>query len=196
VFLAIDSSAGTQVALVDSEGETLAEALSDNPRGHAEIIGVLLERAFVDAGATPSGVTAVVMGIGPGPFTGLRVGMAAASAFAQSRALPLLPVVSHDAWGWGVGEDTVVVTDARRGEVAYSIYRASESAERIVGPSLAKPEELDAQLGAHASARRVNATEIPAAALARVAQGFLAGGHEFPDPAPQYLRSPDVTLPR
>lgn len=196
MFLAIDSSAGTQVALVDSEGGTLAEAVSDNPRGHAEVIGVLLERVFADAGVTPSDVTDVVMGIGPGPFTGLRVGMAAASAFAQSRALPLLPVVSHDARGWGVDEDTVVVTDARRGEVAYSIYRASGSTGRIAGPLLARPEDLDAQLGAHASARRVNATDIPAAALARVARGFLASGREFPDPAPQYLRSPDVTLPR
>ena len=193
MFLAIDSSAGTQVALVDHQGTTMAEALSDNPRGHAEVIGLLLEQVFADSALTPADITHVVMGVGPGPFTGLRVGMAAASAFAQSRALPLLPVVSHDAWGWGVDEDTVVVTDARRGEVAYSIYRASAASDRIAGPALVRPETLDVELGQHASAARVTADHIPAAALARVAQGFLKSGREFPSPAPQYLRAPDVT---
>lgn len=196
MFLAIDSSAGTQVALVDPQGVTRAEASSDNPRGHAEVVGVLLERVFAEAGLTPSELTHVVMGIGPGPFTGLRVGMAAASAFAQSRSLPLLPVISHDACGWGVSEDTVVITDARRGEVAYSVYRASDSLERIAGPLLARPETLDDDLGAHASATRVVTEEIPAAMLAKVARDFLASGREFPKPAPQYLRSPDVTMPK
>jgi tRNA A37 threonylcarbamoyladenosine modification protein TsaB len=95
-----------------------------------------------------------------------------------------------------VSEDTVVITDARRGEVAYSVYRASESLERIAGPLLARPETLDDDLGAHASATRVVTEEIPAAMLAKVARDFLASGREFPTPAPQYLRSPDVTMPK
>jgi hypothetical protein len=80
--------------------------------------------------------------------------------------------------------------------VAYSVYRASDSLERVAGPLLARPETLDDDLGAHASARRFIAEEIPAATLAKVARDFLANGRKFPDPAPQYLRSPDVTMPK
>ena len=196
MFLSIDSSAGTQVALVTNEGLILAEALSADPRGHAEMMGVLLEQVFAKAQVSPSDLTSVVMGIGPGPFTGLRVGMAAASAFALSRGLPLHPVISHDAWGYFSDHDTVVITDARRGEVAYSVYRAGAATPREVGPALARPENLDEALGDAWQLPRITAEQIPAAQLALVARDYVARGLEFPDPSPRYLRQPDVTPPQ
>ncbi len=88
MFLAIDSSLGTSVAVVSPAGVILAENSRSDPRGHAENIGSLLQETLVEAGVEPSEITRVVMGVGPGPFTGLRVGMAAAEAFALSRAVP------------------------------------------------------------------------------------------------------------
>ena len=193
MILAIDSSSGTSVAVVDHSGRTLSECLSADRRAHAELIGVLIQDALERAGITPADVTAVVMGIGPGPFTGLRVGMAAASAFAHARALPLFPVVSHDSVGWTLDEG-VVVTDARRGEVAYSVYCRGASERRVNGPALAKPDELEGVLGDYRDYPRHTSEQISAADLARVQIEMARSGAAFPPPSPVYLRAPDVTV--
>ena len=193
MILAIDSSSGTSVAVVDQSGRALSESQSADRRAHAELIGVLIQDSLERAGITPADITAVVMGIGPGPFTGLRVGMAAASAFAHARALPLFPVVSHDSVGWTLDEG-VVVTDARRGEVAYSVYRRGAPGRRVAGPALAKPDELDRVLGDYQDYRRHTPDLVSAADLARVQIEMVRAGAEFPPPSPVYLRAPDVTV--
>ncbi|HWH98206.1 MAG TPA: tRNA (adenosine(37)-N6)-threonylcarbamoyltransferase complex dimerization subunit type 1 TsaB, partial [Pseudolysinimonas sp.] len=121
MLLAIDTSAGTSVAVVDG-GRVLAEVDEPGTRRHAEAIGTLLRAALVDAGIEPRQVAGVVAGMGPGPFTGLRVGIAAARAFAFGIGVPVHPVVSHDAIAFGREERVLVVTDARRREVAWSLY--------------------------------------------------------------------------
>ena len=109
------------MAVVSPGGEILSERSSTDARGHEENIGALMQEALDASGVTPAELTGVVMGVGPGPFTGLRVGMAAAEAFAMSRSLPLVPIISHDAPAHGA-VDCVVITDARRGEIAFSVY--------------------------------------------------------------------------
>ncbi len=64
--------------------------------------------------------------MGPGPFTGLRVGIAAARAFAAGRGIPVHPVASHDAVAFGRTAPTLVVTDARRREVAWTTYEPGD----------------------------------------------------------------------
>jgi tRNA threonylcarbamoyl adenosine modification protein YeaZ len=193
VFLAVDSSLGTSVAVVSSDGQILSESSSDDTRGHAENIGALLQDALSSAGITPAEITHVVMGVGPGPFTGLRVGMAAAEAFAHSRSLPLFPLVSHDAEALGAG-DVVIVTDARRGEVAYSVYRGESVFRRVLGPALARPENLEHELGEHSSLPRIQAETISAGKLGQVAHAYLTAGVSPESRAPRYLRAPDVTV--
>ncbi len=193
MFLAVDSSLGTSVAVVSSEGHILSESSSDDTRGHAENIGALLQDALSSAGITPAEITHVVMGVGPGPFTGLRVGMAAAEAFAHSRSLPLFPLVSHDAEALGAG-DVVIVTDARRGEVAYSVYRGESVFRRVLGPALARPENLEHELGEHSSLPRIQAETISAGKLGQVAHAYLTAGVSPESRAPRYLRAPDVTV--
>jgi len=193
MFLAIDSSLGTSVAVVSGEGAILAEALSDDHRGHAENIGALIEEALANAGIRPAEVTHVVMGVGPGPFTGLRVGMAAAEAFALSRSLPLVPIVSHDAEAFGLG-DVVIVTDARRGELAVSVYTGDAVARRVLGPLLARPENLDDALAEYDSLPRIEVASVSAGKLGQVAHSYLEAGVTPESPAPQYLRAPDVTV--
>jgi tRNA threonylcarbamoyl adenosine modification protein YeaZ len=194
MFLAIDSSLGTSVALVTLDGVAVHEANSVDPRAHAERIGELLQECFDHTSHTPDDVTHVVMGVGPGPFTGLRVGMAAAAAFSLSRGLPLLPVVSHDALGWWAENEYVVVTDARRGEVAYSVYGNRSDHRRVVGPALTTPDLLDEVLGAAKNFPRNTSSEVSATALALVAKDFVAKNLEFPSSVPLYLRAPDVTV--
>jgi len=193
VLLAVDSSIGTSVAVVSLSGEILSEHSSADHRAHAETIGVLMQGALDQAGVTPGDITAVVMGVGPGPYTGLRVGMAAAQAFALSRALPLWPVVSHDATGWLRG-DCVVVTDQRRGEVAFSVYRQGVPHARTLGPELAKPEDVDDRVGDARDFPRLDPEGVSAGALGVVALAFQAQGLAVPGPQPVYLRAPDVTV--
>jgi tRNA threonylcarbamoyl adenosine modification protein YeaZ len=194
VILAIDSSIGTSVAVVSLEGHVLAHCGSADPRAHAELLGVLLTSALEHAGVTPGHITGVAMGVGPGAFTGLRVGMAGAQAFALSRNLPLYPVVSHDALGWAVDTDTVVITDARRGEVAFSVYSPSAPLRRVRGPELSTPALVHEALGDAAALPRIEGLSIDASVLALVALHARAEGLSLPERRPMSLRAPDVTV--
>ncbi|HEY1105724.1 MAG TPA: tRNA (adenosine(37)-N6)-threonylcarbamoyltransferase complex dimerization subunit type 1 TsaB, partial [Agromyces sp.] len=87
MLLAIDTSTGTSVAIVDRDRatgdlRTLAETGTDDTMRHAEVIGGFIRDALATAGIDPASLSGVAGGMGPGPFTGLRVGIAAAHAFA------------------------------------------------------------------------------------------------------------------
>jgi tRNA threonylcarbamoyl adenosine modification protein YeaZ len=130
--------------------------------------------------------------MGPGPFTGLRVGIAAARAFAFGAGIPVVPVVSHDAIAFGATEPSIVVTDARRHEVFWSTYAPTDAtglAPRTAGPNLAKADELDT-LGL----RLLNPGRVGAGALGMVAELQYALGLPMAADEAIYLRSPDVTL--
>lgn len=197
MLLAIDTSAGTAVALVGDDGRMLSERSTPDTRRHAEVIGPFLADVFDEAAVAPAAVTAVAVGIGPGPFTGLRVGIAAARTFALARAVPLLPVPSHDAVALALVESGsvagrfAVVTDARRREVAVTEYAAG-----LPLPSVVRPASLALRVGWAPDHGVVvhEVLEIPAVPLARVALLRLAAGENLPAPEPLYLRAPDVTL--
>jgi tRNA threonylcarbamoyl adenosine modification protein YeaZ len=187
VILAVDTSLGTAVAVIDADGRTVAEASTPDPLGHAEVIGDLLAQV-----ARP-GITHVVAGMGPGPFTGLRIGIAAARAFALGRGIPLIPIPSHFAVALELGADgpIAVVTDARRREIAVSVFDGTD-ADGI--PDLVQPTRLEKR-GAEVSEPVHEATTLSAAALARVGAGAIASGRVLADAEPLYLRSPDVVQP-
>ena len=186
MILAIDTSAGTSVALV-GDG-IVAEAATDDTRSHAEHIGVFIERVLADSGVTPDAVTAVVVGLGPGPFTGLRVGIAAGIAFALGRDVPIYGVPSHDAAAVGHSSRTVV-TDVRRRELAWTTYRDGVA---VNGPSLTTEGTLanDVDLGEFPEVRAVT---ISAALLATAALNRIERGDDLASLTPLYLRAPDAT---
>jgi tRNA threonylcarbamoyladenosine biosynthesis protein TsaB len=218
VILGIDTSLGTAVAVVDADGVVRSEATSANPLGHAEVIGDLLAGALAAASVTaaigarvdapaPTALTHVVAGMGPGPFTGLRIGIAAARTFALARDLPVIAVPSHDAVALSIllraaiaGDDAgrfAVVTDARRREFAYSVYEGLDDdglPVRLGDAALAPRDDLDATL-AERGARREDAASIPAALLALAGSRAVAASRVLTGDEPLYLRSPDVTLP-
>ncbi|MDN3496499.1 tRNA (adenosine(37)-N6)-threonylcarbamoyltransferase complex dimerization subunit type 1 TsaB [Planococcus sp. APC 4015] len=212
MILGIDTSLGTAVAVVEDDGLVRSEASSESPLGHAEVIGTLLQTALTDAalGAvgqtsapSPFELTHVAAGMGPGPFTGLRIGIAAARAFALGRGIPVVPVVSHDAIALGrlMLDDEAprfaVVTDARRREFAYSVYDGVDDdglPVRSSEPALVPRNGIDAVLAGH-GAERHDATAVSAAMLALVAARSLAAGRVSVMTEPLYLRAPDVTPP-
>ncbi len=195
MFLAIDTSAGTSVAVADGE-MVLAERSTEDTMRHAEVIGEMIAAVLDDAGVPPARIRTVVAGMGPGPFTGLRVGIAAARAFALGIDRPVLSVVSHDAvaleeWSAGARGPLLVVTDARRREVYWSSYDLDDDAPvRSDGPALCKPDEVP-----YPEFERIDATQVSAGALARVALLHQQRGTAEEYGEPLYLRSPDVTMP-
>jgi tRNA threonylcarbamoyl adenosine modification protein YeaZ len=200
VLLAIDTSAGTGVAVVDPSapgGVVVAEASEADTRRHAEAIDVLISGVLRSAGIGPRDVAAVVAGMGPGPFTGLRVGIAAARTLALALEVRVIPVVSHDAVALGRARSTLVVTDARRREVAWSTYGPPDADGvplRQGGPQLARPDELAQLVEGYSRYDRIDAAVISAGALGLVAARLLQAGRAGAPDEPLYLRAPDVTV--
>jgi tRNA threonylcarbamoyl adenosine modification protein YeaZ len=202
VLLAIDTSAGTGVAVVDRDRGVLAERAEPDTRRHAEVIGELISQCLVEAGIEVTDLSGVAAGMGPGPFTGLRVGIAAAQAFALGAARPVVRVVSHDAiafghYAAGGSGPLLVVTDARRKEVYWSAYRGADSVslpERAAAPGLARPEELAGAVEGYDDYQRLDASLVSAASLGLLAESMYLHGREFAGHDALYLRSPDVTL--
>ena len=197
MILAVDTSLGTAVALIDPDGTPRAEAGTADPLGHAEVIGDLLAGVLRDGGS--DGITHVVSGMGPGPFTGLRIGIAAARAFALGRGLPVLPVPSHTAAALTAlptqSGPFAIVTDARRREVAVTVFDGLDDdglpvvvAETVLVRAVDADTHLD-------GIPRVDPTVLSAVDLARAGARALAAGRTLADAEPLYLRHPDVTLP-
>ena len=199
MILAVDTSLGTAVAAIDPDGSLRAEAATSDPLGHAEVIGDLLVKTLSDAGSGE--ITHVVAGMGPGPYTGLRIGIAAARTFALGRGLPVVAVPSHCAAALtAIETDSIagpfaVVTDARRREFAVTVFDGTD-ADGI--PQITTDTVLVRHVDAEehlAGLRRVDVTALSAADLARVGARAVAAGRTLTDAEPLYLRTPDVTLP-
>lgn len=197
MILAVDTSLGTAVALIDADGSVRARADSPNTLGHAEVIGDLLADAVEGA----DGITHVVAGMGPGPFTGLRIGIAAARAFSIGRGIPVIAVPSHFAAALAVIEQEApatpfaIVTDARRREVAVSVFDGldADGIPHLTAPTVLVPRaDSDERLaGLHA----IEVATLDAAALARVGLRAQAAGRELAGAEPLYLREPDAVAP-
>jgi tRNA threonylcarbamoyladenosine biosynthesis protein TsaB len=123
MLLAIDTSHHASAAVVTGGGEpeTLSVATLGDHFGHAENIGEVISQALADAGVTPAQLTAVAVGRGPASYTGLRVGMAAAVAFAQARGIQLLGVATLDAIATASGPRNSAIRGNRRCQAARAV---------------------------------------------------------------------------
>jgi tRNA threonylcarbamoyl adenosine modification protein YeaZ len=140
LVLAIDTSTPAVTAGVVADGGLLAERVSIDARAHAERITPNVLSALADAGRSMADLDAVVVGCGPGPFTGLRVGMATASAYGHALGIPVHGVCSLDAIGGQTRGEVLVVTDARRREIYWARYR---DGVRIDGPAVSAPADVN-----------------------------------------------------
>lgn len=195
--LAIDTSVGVSVALVD-ETVVINELSVDSHGVQGEKTTALIAELLHTSGREVNDVSDVVVGVGPGPFTGLRVGIATAQAFAFARKIPVVGICSLDGIGLSQERPCVVVTDARRKEVYWAHYDGL----RVSGPSVATPETLLANypqanyvgpgLGIYLHVFSGQLLSLNASNLVYVAR-------RFPDLhlplTPLYLRNPDAVEP-
>src|SRR5690625_3822006 len=150
LILAIDTATPAVTAGIirrRNDLELLAERVTVDARAHAERITPNVVAALGDAGLGMADLDAVVVGVGPGPFTGLRVGMATAAAFGHATGVPVHGVCSLDglaarARAAGATGHLVVVTDARRREAYHARY--SPDGERVSGPAVGPAAQIDA----------------------------------------------------
>lgn len=218
--LAIDTSTPDLIVGVVQRAEhrttLIAETIIEDSRAHNEQLTPTTVAVLEEAGVTFAEFDRVVVGCGPGPFTGLRVGMATGAAFGDALGIPVVGVCSHDAIAAqiveGAEDGVLVATDARRKEIYYTTY---QGAERSFGPEVVKPESLDLAhhvstiaipeqlweklpeaITADAAARRVDLKPLPQY-LVQVATDAGLLDNEHPAPLePLYLRRPDAKEPK
>ncbi|MWA13013.1 tRNA (adenosine(37)-N6)-threonylcarbamoyltransferase complex dimerization subunit type 1 TsaB [Streptomyces sp. BA2] len=209
LLLALDTATpAVTVALHDGSSVVAASSQVD-ARRHGELLLPAVDRVLADAGLRLDAVTAVVVGVGPGPYTGLRVGLMTADTFGLALGVPVHGVCTLDglAYESGIeGGPFVVATDARRKEVYWARY--ADPRTRLTDPAVDRPADIaDAVAGVPAVGAGAllypetfpdaRAPEnVSAASLASLAAEKLAAGEELPAPRPLYLRRPDAQVPK
>jgi tRNA threonylcarbamoyl adenosine modification protein YeaZ len=208
-MLAFDTSTpAVTVAVLDGERLVGASCELDGRR-HGELLAPGIEAALAAAGTTLADVRAVACGNGPGPFTGLRVGLVTARALGHSLGIPAYGVCSLDALAAQLHptDDLVVATDARRREVYWARYARGR---RVEGPAVDRPADLAPRLAGatvvgHGALLYPDLLGTPAPGapihpaaewVARLVARALGAGGRPDDVAPLYLRRPDAVVPK
>jgi tRNA threonylcarbamoyladenosine biosynthesis protein TsaB len=149
LVLAIETStAQGSIALVGSEG-VLAERAAHVPGGHLEWLIPSVDEMLAAGGFGPRSVDGIAVSLGPGGFTGLRIGLATAAAWARAARRPLVGVRTLDVIAWGTGSRGLVLAalDARRGEISAALFRLGVELRRLTPDVLIDPAGLPACLG-------------------------------------------------
>ncbi len=203
VLLAFDTATpNVTVALHDGD-DVVAERRSEQRMKHGEQLAPLIEAVMADAGIVRQDLTAIAVGVGPGPFTGLRVGLVTARTLAFVLEIPVYGVCSLDVIAVEaaptLGTDFVVATDARRKEVYLASY--DERGRRLDGPDVLRPADAATDLPVAGEGAELYPDAFPdrrdpvlpsAGWLGRCVAEELA---ELHDPEPLYLRRPDAVAP-
>jgi tRNA threonylcarbamoyl adenosine modification protein YeaZ len=214
LVLAFDTSTpAVAVAVVQGDGQILSSLVVVEVNRHGELLAPMIQEALDTADVRPSDLAAVGVGLGPGPFTGLRVGIVTAKAMSDALAIPAYGVCSLDLIADLHGHDGrpfAVMSDARRKQVYWALY--NEAGDRIEGPDLGYP-------GAVAELLRGRTTYVAGAGVELYRDAFadfeIASFGQYPsatdlgwrvgepaaarapsgDLSPMYLRRPDAQLP-
>jgi tRNA threonylcarbamoyl adenosine modification protein YeaZ len=205
VLIVDTSTPAVTAALALVEGpavSVLAEQSTVDARAHGELLAPAVAAVLSQTGTKLDEVRAIVAGLGPGPFTGLRVGLVTASVFGQTLGIPTYGVCSLDGIGATTTGATLVATDARRKEVYWAAYR---DGVRTDGPHVDRPGALslhgfDSAAGAGAHQYELDLPLLDLRypsplALARVAADRVRDGAPSEQLTPLYLRRPDAVEP-
>ncbi|WP_433572176.1 tRNA (adenosine(37)-N6)-threonylcarbamoyltransferase complex dimerization subunit type 1 TsaB [Streptomyces sp. CA-251247] len=208
LLLAVDTATPAVTAALHDGTSVVAASSSVDARRHGELLLPAVDRVLAEAGVKLDAVTAVVAGVGPGPYTGLRVGLVTATTFGSALGVPVHGLCTLDglAYASGLEGPFVVATDARRKEVYWARYASPR--ERTGEPAVDRPADIADQV---AGLPAVGAggllypetfpdtrgpEHVSAAALASLAAEKLAAGEDFLPPLPLYLRRPDAQVPK
>ena len=185
MLLSIDTSAGTSAALFDGE-KLLSSVFFDDPFGHAENIAKAITEVLSQANVAANTLEEIAVGIGPAPYTGLRVGIAAAKALSGGLGVSLNGVMVLDAIAFSRTEARLLVTtDAKRGELFAAGYL---SGKREFGPKVIDPSTTAEFVGYEHVSESADAEKV-----GRYAVWALKNGVDLGETGAIYLRSPDVT---
>ncbi len=206
LVLGFDTAAGAvSVALHDGH-QVVAAAFTVDARRHTELLTPMIAKVMADAGAARGDLTAVAVGVGPGPYTGLRVGVMTARVLGSVLDIPVHGVCSLDVIAAAVAtEDTefLVATDARRREVYWARYAAAGTVTRSEGPAVGRADSIPgatgltvAGAGGQLYPEAFGPLIGPAHPDARTLCEIVVG-HRAPllPPEPLYLRRPDAREP-
>jgi tRNA threonylcarbamoyl adenosine modification protein YeaZ len=209
LLLTFDTATAAVTAALHDGARLLAESTEVDARRHGELLSPQIAAVLDTAGVGARDLTAIAVGVGPGPFTGLRVGIVTALTMGAALGIAVHGVCSLDALAHVVaataGTPFAVTTDARRREVYWARYTADGT--RTEGPGVARPADLAAALeGLHVAGqgphlypqafpRGVEPHLVSAAALAEVAVAALESGAGLLPATPLYLRRPDAVAP-
>lgn len=212
-LLAIDTATSAITAAVCDETTTLAEVAVVDARRHTEALAPAIADVLQRSAIHARYLTHIAVGVGPGPFTGLRVGIVTAVTMGYALGIPVHGVCSLDALAQAYAEahpddaDVLVASDARRKEVYWARYAVSAGlAVRRTEPAVDRPAELPAAARSLPAVGRgavlypdllpnaVLPLDVSAGALGRLATRHLRGGAPVP-PSPLYLRRPDAHEP-
>lgn len=210
MLLALDTAtAAVTVALHDGErgGSVLAQRCVVDARAHTERLTPLVAEVLAAAATTAAQLTRIAVGTGPGPFTGLRVGLVTARTLGAALGVPVvgvctLDVLAVEAAAGGLAEPFLVVTDARRREVYAAGYAPHpDGLDRVEGPLVAAPADVASDRPAVGAGALAHADLFPAArppeypSAAWLARAVADGTVEVGEPEPRYLRRPDARPP-
>jgi tRNA threonylcarbamoyl adenosine modification protein YeaZ len=206
LLLALDTATSAVTVALHDGNAVVAEESAVDRRRHGELLAVFIDKALRSIGAGRGDLTAVAVGTGPGPYTGLRAGLVTARVLASALQIRIDGVCSLDVIAAAAraeaAEEFLVATDARRREVYWARYSAAGL--RRCGPQVSRPADVPAGLAVAGEAaliypglsdRPLSPAFPSAAELAAIGAARLARG-EPPQPAvPLYLRRPDAREP-
>lgn len=204
MLLSFDTATPLVTVAIHDGRDVVTERLSELPMKHGEQLAPLIEAVIADAGLVRQDLTAVAVGVGPGPFTGLRVGLVTARTLGYVLKIPVygvcsLDVIAIEAIDSGaVSGEFMVATDARRKEVYLAAY--DDQGRRLEGPVVSRPAEVATDRPVAGEGPRLYPESFPhAVAPARPSAGWLAKvvTDERADllaPEPLYLRRPDAVV--
>ncbi|MFD7665477.1 tRNA (adenosine(37)-N6)-threonylcarbamoyltransferase complex dimerization subunit type 1 TsaB [Streptomyces sp. NPDC059788] len=209
LLLALDTATPAVTVAVHDGSRVLAEERQVDARRHGELLLPAVDRVLAEAGVKLDAVSDIVVGVGPGPYTGLRVGLVTAATFGAALGVPVHGLCTLDgiAYAAGLDEPFVVATDARRKEVYWARY--ADARTRLTEPAVDRPADIADQVGGVPSVgagallyagtftgvRDGGPEHQSAGALAALAAEKLARGEELLPPQPLYLRRPDAQVP-
>ena len=203
LLLALDTSGPAVSVAVHDGSQVVATARGEGTMAHGELLAPAIRSALADAGRAMADLTDVAVGVGPGPFTGLRVGVVTALTLGQTLGLTTHGVCSLDALAHGAATDgeLLVAIDARRKEVYWARYVGGR---RVEGPLVDKPATLAERhpglpvvgRGAALYPDLLTRAEGPLdAEAADLARAVVEGSVETLPLEPLYLRRPDAVEP-
>jgi tRNA threonylcarbamoyl adenosine modification protein YeaZ len=201
MLLALDTATDAVTVALHDGTAVVAECTVEDRLRHGELLAPTIDRVLREAGIRPDALTGIAVGVGPGPYTGLRIGIVTASTMAAALGIDVVGVCSLDVVAAAVTRSGpfLVATDARRKEVFWARY--STPLQRSGPPAVDFPATLATEGPVAGNGPALYPDDFPHAIAPRLpsaadlAKLVVSGAGELHPAQPLYLRRPDAVVP-